>query len=202
MKNKRVTQLCLSLCLVTASLLAQDELLLKSAIPNTNIKMQDVSGKQIALEDVKQPNGLLVIFSCNTCPYVKLSESRIKDMTALALKNKIGVVLVNSNEAQRNDEDSFEEMKKHAKEQDYKCYYVVDVNSKLADVFGATKTPHIFLFDKNGLAYKGAIDDNVRAPENVKDYFLRDAIEAVANGKAIKYSETKSIGCSIKRLNE
>ena len=178
------------------------ELEIGSAIPKADLKMQDVSGKEVNLNETKSENGLLVIFSCNTCPYVKLSESRIKEVAALAKRNKIGVILVNSNEAQRNEEDSFEEMKKYAKAQSYDFSYVVDKKSELADAFGATRTPHCFLFDKKGLVYRGAIDDNIKDPKDAKEKYLQDAIAAVGMGKAVKTASTKSVGCSIKRIEE
>lgn len=178
------------------------ELEIGAAIPKADYKMQDISGKEVSLAELKDENGLLVIFSCNTCPYVKLSETRIKEVAGFAKKNKIGFILVNSNEAQREAEDSFDEMKKYGKAQGYDFSYVVDKNSQLANAFGATRTPHVFLFDKKGLAYRGAIDDNIKDPEAVKDYFLKDAIFAVGSGKAVKVNSTKSVGCSIKRAEE
>lgn len=181
---------------------AGPELEIGAAIPKSTNKMTDVSGKEVTLAGVKKGKGLLVIFSCNTCPFVKLSESRIKELTAEALKNDIGAILINSNEAQRNDEDSFEAMKAYAAEQGFSCNYVVDKNSEVADAFGATRTPHCFLFDKKGLVYRGAIDDNVKDPDAVKEHYLKDAIEAVAKGNLVKTSSTKSIGCGIKRLDK
>jgi len=178
------------------------ELEIGAAIPKADLKMLDISGKEVNLNEVKGENGLLVMFSCNTCPYVKLSESRIKEVAALAKRNKIGVILVNSNEAQRNEEDSYDEMKKYAKAQGYDFSYVVDKNSVLADAFGATRTPHCFLFDKKGLAYRGAIDDNIKDPKDVKENYLKDAISSVGMSKAIKTPSTKSVGCSIKRVEE
>ncbi len=176
------------------------ELEIGKAIPSADVKMMDVSGKEFSLADSKGENGLLVIFSCNTCPYVKLSEARIKDVASLAKKNKIGVVLINSNEAQREDEDSFEEMKKYAKAQAYDFRYVVDKNSVVADAFGATRTPHVFLFDKKGLAYRGAIDDNIKDVNDAKEHYLKNAITAVGTGSTVKTNSTKSVGCSIKRV--
>lgn len=178
------------------------ELAIGSAVPKADYKMLDVTGKEVSLADAKAENGLLVIFSCNTCPYVKLSEGRIKELSSLAIKNKIGVIVVNSNEAQRDADDSYEEMKKYAKSQFYNFSYVVDKNSQLANAFGATRTPHIFLFDKKGLAYRGAIDDNIKDANDVKEHFLKDAIVAVGSGKAVKTNSTKSVGCSIKRLDD
>jgi peroxiredoxin len=178
------------------------ELELGSALPMADVKMMDVSGKEFSLADSKAENGLLVIFSCNTCPYVKLSESRIKELSAIAKKNKIGMILINSNEAQRDADDSFEAMKKYAASQSYDFHYVLDKGSAVADAFGATKTPHCFLFDKKSLVYRGAIDDNIKDPKDAKEHFLKDALNAVGLGSAVKVASTKSVGCTIKRIEE
>lgn len=177
-----------------------EELGLNQPMPEATYKMKDVSGKDIALNDAKTNKGLLVIFSCNTCPYVKLSESRIKEYSDYCLANGIGCILVNSNEAQRTEEDSFDEMVKYYKGQNLKCYYTVDTNSKLANAFGATRTPQCFLFNAKGLIYKGAIDDNVKDPAAVKSPYLKDALTALSKGTTPAAQETKSIGCTIKRV--
>jgi len=177
------------------------ELEIGTKIPLANTKMMDVSGKEISLSDAKSENGLLVMFSCNTCPYVKLSETRIKEIAAYAKRNKVGLILINSNEAQRAEEDSFDAMKKYATEQGYDFSYVVDKNSDVANAFGATRTPHCFLFDKTAkLVYRGAIDDNIKDASAVKEHFLIDAIMAVGAGKPVKTNSTKSVGCSLKRV--
>lgn len=177
-----------------------EELAINAGIPKPELKMKDVGGTSVSLSDVKKENGLLVIFSCNTCPYVKLSESRIREYSDLCLQNNIGCILVNSNEAQRDDEDSFAEMAQYHKSQSLKCSYVVDAKSELADAFGAGRTPQCFLFSRAGkLVYKGAIDDNVKDPAAVKQHFLRDAINSVTRNETPKVQETKSIGCTIKR---
>lgn len=205
MKKSAFFLLIVSLFILVASAFkpgANAELAIGSAIPKPDIKMTDISGKLVSLSDAKAEKGLLVIFSCNTCPYVKLSEARIKEVAALAKKNKIGVILINSNEAQRDADDSFEEMKKYGNSQAYDFYYVVDKNSQLADAFGATRTPHCFLFDKKGLVYRGAIDDNIKDVNDAKEHYLTDAITSVASGKPVKTNSTKSVGCSIKRMEE
>lgn len=173
---------------------------LNAPLPLANEKMKNVGGDEISLNMAKTSKGILVIFSCNACPYVKLSESRIKQLTDKCIKQGIGCIIVNSNEAQRGEEDSFDEMVKHAAVQKYACPYVVDLASKLADAFGATSTPQCFLFNNIGLVYKGAIDDNVKDPSLVKDHYLNDAIDAVLKGETPKIQESKSIGCSIKRV--
>lgn len=176
------------------------ELGLNAPLPLADEKMKDVSGKEVSLNTSKTAKGILVIFSCNTCPYVKLSESRIKELSDNCIKQGIGCIIVNSNEAQRAEEDSFDEMVKYASSQKYTCSYVVDANSKLADAFGATRTPQCFLFNNKGLVYKGAIDDNVKDPSLVKVHYLQDAIDALAKNETPKLQETKSIGCTIKRV--
>lgn len=178
-----------------------EELPLDAAIPMADYKMKDVSGSEVSLNSSKKEKGLLVIFSCNTCPYVKLSASRIKEYSDYALANGIGCIIVNSNEAQRTEDDSFDEMIKYYKAQNLKCYYTVDEKSQLADAFGAGRTPQCFLFNsKSLLAYKGAIDDNVKDPAAVKSPFLKDALQSLVKNEIPKTRESKSIGCTIKRL--
>lgn len=177
-----------------------EEIGLNKPIPELTYKMKDVSGKDVSLSDAKTDKGLLVIFSCNTCPYVKLSETRIKEYSDWCAANGIGCILVNSNEAQRAEEDSFDEMVKYYKGQALKCYYTVDAGSKLANAFGATRTPQCFLFNAKGLVYKGAIDDNVKDPAAVKSPYLKDALAALAKNTTPATQETKSIGCTIKRV--
>jgi hypothetical protein len=192
----------LAVCVAGLSFIAPpvEELALNSAVPMADYKMKDVTGKEITLSEIRRDKGLLVIFSCNTCPYVKLSEARIREFSDYCLDNGIGCVLVNSNEAQRAEEDSFDEMVKYHKAQMLRCYYTVDEKSQLANAFGAGRTPQCFLFGKQGLVYKGAIDDNVKDAAAAKSHYLKDAIHALVKGDKPKVQETKSIGCTIKRL--
>jgi len=176
------------------------ELGLSAPIPMADEKMKDVNGKDVSLNSAKTAKGLLVIFSCNECPYVKLSETRIKEISDNCLKLGIGCIIINSNEGQRAEEDSFDAMVKYAATQKFSCFYAVDVNSKLADAFGATRTPQCFLFNSKGLIYKGAIDDNVKDQSLVKTHYLKEAIDALAKNETPKLQETKSIGCTIKRV--
>lgn len=180
---------------------AGTELGLNAPLPLADEKMKDVTGKETSLNSSKTAKGLLVIFSCNTCPYVKLSETRIKEISDNCIKQGVGCIIINSNEAQRAEEDSFEAMVKYAASQKLNCSYVVDANSKLADAFGATRTPQCFLFNNKGLVYKGAIDDNVKDPSLVKSHYLIEAIDALTKNETPKLQETKSIGCTIKRVD-
>ena len=109
--------------------------------------MKFTDGKELSIKDVTKKNGVLVMFSCNTCPYVKKYQSRTAEALKEAAKNKIGVIIINSNEEYRTDEDSYAAMTSYAKAQKYTAPYVVDTKSALADAFGATRTPECFLFN-------------------------------------------------------
>ena len=173
-----------------------------SELPKGDVQMQDISGKEMSMKSAKDKNGILVMFSCNTCPYVIKNQARTKAICSYALQHNIGVILINSNEAQRGDDDSFEAMKQYAKNQDYKWYYAVDKNSEVADAFGASRTPECFLFNNDlKLTYHGAINDNPIQPENVKREHLKEAINEMIAGKKISVTESRSVGCTIKRLN-
>jgi len=176
--------------------------------PMLNYEVRDVSGKLVTLDDAAGENGLLVIFSCNTCPFVIGNgtksegwEGRYPEMVDLAEKHGMGTILLNPNEAKRDAGDGMGDMKKRYDEKNLKGFYALDENHKLADAFGALTTPHIFLFDKDmKLIYKGAIDDSVSSSEDVKEPYLKNAIKAYANGEKIDPNSTKQLGCSIKRV--
>lgn len=191
--------------LVSCSVWAQNNIKsieIGEPIPMNLTKMKSVDKKDVTLEKAKTNNGLLVMFSCNTCPYVIKSQERTKEMVAYAKEKGIGVVIINSNEAKRDGDDSYKAMAKYAKNQDYDVPYVVDEGSKVADAFGATRTPEVFLFDGNGnLMYKGAMEDNPANPSESKEMFLKDAINNMMSGVIPDPSSTKSIGCTIKRVS-
>jgi peroxiredoxin len=192
--------LLLSLLGLSSTGVIKDELPLGSKAPMAEVKMASVTGKSVSMVDIKKENGLLVIFSCNTCPYVLAWEDRYDDVFASAKANGIGMVAINSNAAQFDGVDSMEEMKKRATAKGYGFDYTQDRNSEIADAFGATKTPHVYLFDKDmNLVYRGAIDDNSRSAEKVKEPWLLDALKAVGSGKPVVKSTSKAIGCTIKR---
>jgi thioredoxin-related protein len=174
---------------------------LGTTIPNADKKMLSVGDdKRISLNDQKKNNGLLVIFSCNTCPYVIAQEERILDVQQKAERMQIGVVIINSNEGKRESDDSQAEMKSYAKKQKYTAPYVIDSMSVMADAFGATRTPECFLFDKDGkLVYRGSIDDSPKDASAVKQHYLLDAMTAVSKGNAVAVGTTVSSGCTIKR---
>ncbi len=177
-----------------------DPLPIGADLPHPAVKMKDISGKEVSFSDARKKNGLLVMFSCNTCPYVIKNQSRTNEACAFASANEIGVVLLNSNEGQRDGDDSFDEMKAYATAQSYNWYYLVDKNSAMADAFGANRTPECFLFDKEGkLVYHGAIDDSPSDATAVSRNHLIQAMTELNTGKDISVKKTRSVGCTIKR---
>lgn len=177
----------------------QKALTIGADIPMADVKMKSVDDKEVSLADKRTKTGLLVMFSCNTCPYVIKSQARTRELMDYAMKHYIGMVIINSNAAQRDDADSYSAMVKYAKAQGYKVPYVVDEDSRLADAFGANRTPEVFLFDGNGkLVYKGAMESNPTHPSESTVY-LKMAIDNMLAGTTIDPNNTKSIGCTIKR---
>jgi len=170
------------------------------AMPAKNITMKNVSGQGTTLAQAAGKNGLLVMFSCNTCPFVIKNQEPTKKAMQYAAAHQIGMVIINSNEAKRAGDDSYEAMAAYAKEQGYTVPYLVDENSNVADAFGANHTPEIFLFNKDQvLVYKGAMNDNPSDPKGYKTVYINEAIDAMLAGKKVDPATTKSIGCSIKR---
>ena len=182
--------------------LQSKELEIGSKIPLFAVKMDQVNGNPISLKDVMGKNGLIVIFSCNTCPWVLAWEDRYNVIYKKYKDKGFDMVAINSNQGTRNSGDSMSDMIKHAKKAKYEFPYTLDEGSKLANAFGATKTPHVYLFDSNAkLVYKGAIDDNSRNPKKVEDHYLMDALDSMLEGKKISQVSTKAIGCTIKYVD-
>jgi hypothetical protein len=170
-----------------------------ASLPKADIKVKDVSGKEVSLQEARQSNGLLVMFSCNTCPYVIRNQGRTKEVCTYAGAHQIGVILLNSNESSRDGGNSFAEMQSYAKRESFQWYYALDDNATLANAFGASRTPECYLFDKNGvLNYHGAIDDSPGDPSAVKRHHLQAAIDEMVAGKPVTVKETRSVGCSIR----
>ena len=186
------------------SIIAQDiqQLPLGSTLPLGDVEMEDISGRNLSLNGVKGEKGLLVIFSCNTCPWVIKWEDRYPIVQEIAEANDIGMILLNPNEDYRDKGDGMEDMILHAEKAGYALPYVLDKNHRVADAFGASRTPHVYLFDsEDTLVYVGAIDDNANSATDVEEFYIKDAIEQLSAGQDITQPSTTSIGCTIKRLS-
>jgi thioredoxin-related protein len=178
-----------------------DPLPIGSSIPHPEVKMKNIDGSEVSFQQAMGKNGLLVMFSCNTCPIVHKYQSRTLGVCKYALGKNIGVVLLNSNEALRSEGDSYNDMKDYAKEQGYRWNYLLDERAAMADAFGASRTPEVFLFDEAGkLIYHGAIDNNQNGGDEVTRNHLQLAIDEHLQGKEVSVKTTRSVGCNIKRF--
>jgi thioredoxin-related protein len=197
---KHMKKIILGFALLLSLFSYAQNLKVGAEIPMPDEKMMDVSGAMTSISDAKSKAGVLVIFSCNTCPFVIKNQSRMLAVCKWARANNYGVIVINSNEAERNADDSYISMQAYAKAQGYAWSYVVDKDSKLADAFGAMRTPECFLFNTAGkLVYHGAIDDNPSDAANVKREHLKIAMEETLEGKTVTMNFSRSVGCTIKR---
>ncbi len=156
-------------------------------------------GKHYSTKNFSDRMILVIVFSCNHCPYVQAYEDRMIALQGQYDKKGVQLVAINSNETQNYPEDNYDEMVKRAKQRGFNFPYVRDENQSAAEAFGATHTPQFFVFDeKRKLRYSGKMDDNWKDSTAVKESYLRDALDALLAGKEVKTPETFSIGCTIK----
>jgi len=177
--------------------LATNNLKIGSIAPDFNL--EGVDGKKYSLSSFADKKALIIIFSCNHCPYVQAYEGRIKQIQEDYKNQRVTVVAINSNDDVNYPDDSFENMKKRASEQKFNFLYLRDEDQSVARSYDATHTPEIFLFDKEQkLTFHGKIDDNWQEPKKVQNQYLKNALDELLTGKEISVPETFTIGCTIK----
>lgn len=143
--------------------------------------------------------GVGVVFMCNHCPYVRAYLDRLKQIQTEFQGQGFTLIGINANDADQYPDDSFDNMKHFAAEQQLNFPYLRDVTQDVANSFGAEKTPHVFLLNQEGiLCYSGAIDDNATNPDAVQVPYLRNAIAQILQGEAIVPTTTEPVGCSVK----
>jgi len=168
----------------------------------TDFKLKNVDNKMVSLSDYKSAKGFIVVFTCNHCPFAKAYQDRI-----IALNNKYAslgfpVIAINPNDPKLEPIDSFEGMQQRAKEKGFTFPYLFDEGQKVYPQYGATKTPHVFVLNKengkNIVRYMGAIDDNYANANDVSNKYVEAAVDALLAGKPIAQNTTVAIGCGIK----
>ncbi len=183
--------------LVAASFPANTGLKVGDKAPDFSLK--NVDGKMVSLADYKDVKGYIVTFTCNTCPYAVMYEDRI-----IALHNKYAplgypVVAIQPNDPEAQPGDAFDKMQTRAKEKGFPFAYLFDEGQKIYPQYGASRTPEIYLLDKNlTVRYTGAIDDNAQDASAVTVRYVEDAIAALEKGKNPEPSFVKAVGCTIK----
>lgn len=150
-------------------------------------------------DEFAQKPVLVVIFSCNHCPYVQAWEGRMIGLQAEYADRGVQFVVISSNDPAQYPDDDFPAMKARAAERGYNFPYLFDETQEVARAYGATRTPEVFVFDSNRtLRYHGRIDDNHERPEDVTRPYLREALEALLSNKAPQVQMTAPAGCTIK----
>jgi peroxiredoxin len=163
-----------------------------------DFELPGVDGRQHSLASFRDKPVLVIIFSCNHCPYVKAYEDRLVSIQRDYAGKGVQLVAVNSNDEKAYAEDGFPEMVKRAKEKGFNFPYLRDKTQEVVTAYGAVCTPHVFAFDKSrALRYRGRIDDS-KDPSAVKTHDLRNALDDMTNSSAVRVPDTRPFGCSIK----
>lgn len=198
-KHLKIIAAVLSAALAAGPVFAQATLEIGAAMPMKDKALPAVSGQQNSIASVKGAKGTLVMFWCNTCPWVTRYEDRMVDLAATYKDQGIGIIAINPNDAVAYPGDSIGEMKKQSDERGYTFPYVSDPGSQVANAFGAKRTPQAFLFNAaDALVYQGAFDDSPSDGDKVEAAYLTDALDALVAGGQIAMAETKAFGCTIK----
>jgi len=170
----------------------------------TDFYLPNVDGEMVSLADFEDAKGFILIFTCNTCPYSVAYEDRIIALDKAYKSKGYPVIAINPNDPAAIDGDDLADMKVRATEKGFSFPYLHDVGQQVYPQYGATKTPHVFVLQKevnnNIVRYIGAIDDSSRKPNKVKKRYVEQAVDALLAGKSPSTTTTKAIGCSIKTL--
>ena len=171
-----------------------------SKLPEFNLPATD--GKNYSPDSFGSAKVLVVMFTCNHCPYVQAYEERLVKLQADFKLKAVSFVAINSNDEKNYPLDSFENMVARAREKGYNFPYLRDKTQSVVKVFGASYTPEVFVFDQSRiLQYHGRIDDNCKEPSKVTKQDLKEAIEAILSGKSVSTTNTQAIGCSVKWIS-
>lgn len=165
-----------------------------------DFKLKNIDGTPMSLSDIKDAKGYIITFTCNHCPYSVLYEDRLIDLHNEYAAKGYPVVAINPNDPEVQPEDSFELMKVRSDEKKFPFLYLFDEGQEVYPKFGATRTPHVFILDKDMVVqYIGAIDNNAKDAEAVTVNYVKDAINALESGNKPDPNFTKAIGCTIKK---
>lgn len=164
--------------------------------------LTNVDGQSVGLETFKSTKGVILVFTCNHCPYAIKYQDRIIALHEKYAAKGVPVLAINPNDPNVSPEDSYEKMKVRAEEKGFKFPYIFDETQKTALSYGARRTPHVFLLKKAKtgftVEYIGAIDDNANDAAGGEETFLSNAVDKMLEGQPIAVTTTKAIGCSIK----
>ncbi|NDJ53367.1 MAG: thioredoxin family protein [Chloroflexi bacterium] len=164
-----------------------------------DFSLSGVEDAPVSPADFSDKTALAVVFSCNHCPYVRAWESRMVEIQAQYADKGFQMIAINANDPLKYPSDNLDAMKERAVEIGMNFPYLVDETQDIARAYGAERTPEFFLFDQDRvLRYHGALDDNYEDPSSVSHTYLKDAIEALLEGRAPSTETTPPVGCTIK----
>ena len=164
-----------------------------------DFNLPGVDGKSWSLASFKDAKLLVIVFSCNHCPYVVGSEDRMIALAKEYASRGVTMVAINSNETDDHPEDSFEHMVARAKEKQFPFPYLRDESQEVARLYGALRTPHFYVFDGlRKLRYTGRMDDNPKDARLARTHELRDALDDLLAGREVRVPVTNPIGCNVK----
>lgn len=164
-----------------------------------HFKLKNIDGNFVSTYDFADKYSLLLIVSCNHCPYARAYWNRLKKLAIRYEEDNLGIATICGNDASRYPDDSFEGMQALHKQLGLPFAYLHDEDQSVIKQLGATRTPEVFLFNQQReLVYRGAIDDNWENENAVMQVYLEDAIEYCLDGLDVDYPETEPVGCSIK----
>ncbi|WP_313806849.1 thioredoxin family protein [Flavobacterium sp.] len=202
MKTLKITAMVVLVCVMSAFTLIKTHAGYHVGDVAADFSLKNVNNKKVALADYKDAKGFIVIFTCNHCPYAKAYEDRIIALDKKYKKLGYPVIAINPNNPTIQPADSFDLMQERAKEKGFTFPYLFDEGQKIYPVYGATKTPHVYVLEKtkagNVVKYIGAIDDNYSDETAVKTKYVENAVDALLKGQEVPVKTTKAIGCSIK----
>lgn len=168
----------------------------------TDFNLRNVGGEYVSLGDYKDAKGFIVIFTTNHCPYAIAWQDRIIALDKMYKAKGYPVVAINPNSAEAYPADSYEKMIERAEEKGFTFPYLHDEKQEIYKIYGATKTPHVYLLnkeqDKLKVAYIGAIDNNYRNADEADEHYVQDAVNNLLSGKDPDPDFTRAIGCGIK----
>ncbi|MBL7891856.1 MAG: thioredoxin family protein [Bacteroidia bacterium] len=197
---KKITTLLMVSAILLASFTAADGY--KVGDKAADFRLKNIDNKMVSLADHKDAKGIILVFTCNHCPFAKKYESRIMALDKKYKSKGFPVIAISPNDPTVVAEDSFENMQKLAAEKKYTFPYLFDETQLTAKAYGAAKTPHVFILQKVNaeyiVRYIGAIDDNSDDEVGVKEKYVESAVDNILSGKTVNPGMTKAIGCSIK----
>ena len=178
--------------------LLESQIKLQTGSQAPDFELMGIDDAKHSLSDYANYEALLIIFMCNHCPYVKAKIQAIKELHA-KFGDRVAIVGINSNDAVKYPDDSFEAMKSAAAQKEMKFDYLVDESQEVAKRYGAICTPDPFLFDKERkLVFHGRIDNAMKPEDEATEKTMINNISTLLDGQKIEKDFDPSIGCSIK----